>query len=321
MQSPVASSLSPSAPPNFDESRRQQALDALRLVGSLPEPDYDDVVKIAAAICETPIALITLLDRDRQWFKATHGVDGQGTAREHAVCDHAIRQAAPLMEVEDLNADARFADNPEVAAIGARFYAGAPLVTPEGAAIGTVCVIDRTPRTLNATQRTALEALARLTMHLMQHRSGEHDRQVDRILHDAIGLETAASPETAGDYAVVILEVQDLATVERRIGHRLLERELEHLDRELEACLDQARGDSINRVTGSGEFIAVLGAAQCADTMERLDKAIAAAKGRLGVPMLLAHASSRAGEATASVFKRAEKALATKKETLRPEAG
>jgi len=317
MQSPVASSLSPSAPPNFDESRRQQALDALRLVGSLPEPDYDDVVKIAAAICETPIALITLLDRDRQWFKATHGVDGQGTAREHAVCDHAIRQAAPLMEVEDLNADARFADNPEVAAIGARFYAGAPLVTPEGAAIGTVCVIDRTPRTLNATQRTALEALARLTMHLMQHRSGEHDRQVDRILHDAIGLETAASPETAGDYAVVILEVQDLATVERRIGHRLLERELEHLDRELEACLDQARGDSINRVTGSGEFIAVLGSDQASDTLAALQAVADDASSRLARPLLLGAAGGTGEESTSAVFLRADRELSARKDEQR----
>jgi GAF domain-containing protein len=156
--------MTPSTTAVFDETERQRALDALHIVGSLPESAYDDIVKVAAAVCGTPMALVTLIDRDRQWFKARTGLEGVQTERNVAVCDHAIRQPTELMEVGDLTLDARFADNPVLKDIGARFYAGMPLVTEEGAAVGSVCVVDLNPRQLNATQREALQALARITM-------------------------------------------------------------------------------------------------------------------------------------------------------------
>lgn len=155
------------------EAARQQALDSLGLVDTLPEPAYDAVVQLASAICGTPIALISLLDHDRQWFKARVGLDVAQTPRNMAFCEHAIRMQDPLLEVEDAESDPRFSDNPLVTGEPKiRFYAGCPLVDSGGHALGTVCVIDRVPRTLTASQRVALSSLAELTAALMEARRG-----------------------------------------------------------------------------------------------------------------------------------------------------
>ncbi|WP_227999863.1 sensor domain-containing diguanylate cyclase [Mycolicibacterium sp. P1-5] len=129
---------------------------------SLPEQAYNDFAKLASAICGTPIALITLLDEQRQWFKANIGLGVSETPRSQAFCAHAIMDPDHVMTVEDAAADERFATNPLVTGDpGIRFYAGAPLVAPTGEALGTICVIDREPRTLTDTQREALEILSR----------------------------------------------------------------------------------------------------------------------------------------------------------------
>ena len=151
-----------------NEHARQRALDAYRAVDSLPEVAYDDIVRLASMLCDVPIALVSLIDRDRQWFKASCGLEMRETSRDIAFCDHAIRQPGQLMEVPDARNDQRFADNPLVTGSTAfQFYAGMPLVTPSGAAIGTVCVLDQKPRALNESQRQALASLARLTMNLL----------------------------------------------------------------------------------------------------------------------------------------------------------
>src|SRR5579871_2985132 len=145
----------------MDEAQRQRELDRYRVVDSLPDEAYDDIVCLAAAVCGTPTALISMIDRGRQWFKARNGFDRPETRRDEAFCDHAIRAPQQLFEVRDATADARFAANPLVTATnGVRFYAGMPLVTPAGAAIGTVCVLDRVPRALDDAQRASLSALA-----------------------------------------------------------------------------------------------------------------------------------------------------------------
>lgn len=303
--------------PGIDEVERQRALDALHIVGSLPEPAYDDIVKVAAAVCGTPMALVTLIDRDRQWFKARTGVDGVQTERNMAVCDHAIRQPDELMEVGDLSSDARFAQNPLLKDIGARFYAGMPLVTTEGAAVGAVCVLDLNPRELNATQRDALQALARITMRLMEGRSREHDQQVTSLLEDAVAQEGTGAPSTAGAYTVVILELQDLTELAQRVGDRSLDRQLAQLDQVLDRCLQPERGDSINRVTGSGEFIAVLGSDEAADTLARFEQVAQETRQALGVPLLLGAASTSTAEATSAVFLRADQALSAAKDARR----
>jgi len=309
--------MTPSTPVAFDETERQRALDALHIVGSLPEPAYDDIVKVAAAVCGTPMALVTLIDRDRQWFKARTGVEGVQTERNVAVCDHAIRQPTELFEVGDLAQDARFASNPLLKDMDARFYAGMPLVTDQGAAVGAVCVLDVNPRELSTLQREALQALARLTMTLMESRSRERGQEVAAILGHGVADEAALAPTAAGSYSVVILELQDLSALVQRVGERALDRHLQQLDQLLERCLEPARGDSINRVTGSGEFIAVLGTHDAGDTLSKFEQVARDTTEALGSPLLIGAASSSTGEATPAVFLRADQALSAAKDALR----
>jgi diguanylate cyclase (GGDEF)-like protein/PAS domain S-box-containing protein len=150
------------APPARDEATRLAALRELQLLDTLPEPVYDDLVLLAAEICGTPIGLVSLVDSDRQWFKARVGMEVDQTHRDLAFCAHAIVADEPVFVVEDAAKDARFRDNPLVrGAPHIRFYAGAPIVMADGQALGTVCVIDTEPRRVDASQRRALQALAR----------------------------------------------------------------------------------------------------------------------------------------------------------------
>ncbi len=153
------------APMPGNEVKRMKALAEYAVLDTLPEQALDDLVKLASFICGTPIALVSLIDRDRQWFKARVGLPASETPRDMAFCAHAILKPDELMIVPDARSDARFADNPLVTADPSiRFYAGAPLVTPSGEALGTLCVIDRQPRELRPDQKEMLSALARAVM-------------------------------------------------------------------------------------------------------------------------------------------------------------
>jgi len=149
------------APRLSDEARRLAALRELGVLDTLPEAAFDTITATAAQLCGVPIALISLVDAQRQWFKSNVGLTGVAeTPRDVAFCDHAIRDGA-LFEVPDATRDPRFADNPLVTgAPDIRFYAGAPIVMPGGERIGTVCVIDRAPRQLDETRRAMLTHLA-----------------------------------------------------------------------------------------------------------------------------------------------------------------
>lgn len=159
------------APLPHDEVKRLQALHACALLDTPRNPLLDDLTALAARICDTPIALINLVDRDRQWVKSTYGLEGfSETARDISFCAHAILSQS-LLEVTDAAHDVRFHDNPLVLAEpGIRFYAGMPLRDGTGYALGTLCVIDRSPRTLTAAQRESLGSLSRLILPLLEQR-------------------------------------------------------------------------------------------------------------------------------------------------------
>ncbi len=179
----------PLMPP--DETTRLAALGRFEILDSEPEPEFDDLARLAAQICGTPIALVTFVDRDRQWFKARVGVEATETPREHALCAHAILGRTPLV-LPDLSADERFARNPMVTGpMKLRFYAGAPLVTPDGHAIGTVCVLDRVPRELSDDQVEALRALARQALSLLELRRRvrfDRGRSGEALVREASGI-------------------------------------------------------------------------------------------------------------------------------------
>jgi anti-sigma regulatory factor (Ser/Thr protein kinase) len=151
--------LPDAATSSADESARLAALHRYRILDTEPERGFDDLTLLASYICGTPIALITLVDEDRQWFKSRVGLSVRETSRSISFCTHAIEQK-DLYVVPDAATDERFRDNPLVQGEPkVRFYAGAPIITPDGQALGTLCVIDTVPRTLTPAQVEALEAL------------------------------------------------------------------------------------------------------------------------------------------------------------------
>jgi two-component system, NtrC family, sensor kinase len=155
---------------NIDENARIAALNRYSILDTLPEQIYDDVTALASLICGTPISLVSLVDADRQWFKAAVGVEIRETPRSVSFCAHTLGTRATLI-VRDTLEDPRFAANPAVVGEpGIRFYAGAPIIEPNGHVLGTVCVIDTAPRSISPIQVAALEALARHTMALMEMR-------------------------------------------------------------------------------------------------------------------------------------------------------
>ena len=158
------------APIPDNEAERLAALREYQILDTAAEQAYDDIVALAAYLCDVPIAMISLVDESRQWFKSKLGLNQQETPRDVAFCAHAILQAEPLI-VRDALKDARFADSALVTRDPhIRFYAGFPLTSPEGFALGTLCAIDRKPRQLDTEQKTAMHALSRQVMSLLELR-------------------------------------------------------------------------------------------------------------------------------------------------------
>jgi PAS domain S-box-containing protein len=172
----------PEIPAN--ESDRLVALDRYHILDTLPEEVYDDLTQLAADICGTPIALISLVDKDRQWFKSRVGLEATETPRDISFCGHAVAAKATL-NIPDARQDPRFADNPLVASDpNIRFYAGVPLITHDNFALGTLCAIDTQTRNLTDTQIRQLEALSRLVVNQLELRLNRNstESQLDEVL-------------------------------------------------------------------------------------------------------------------------------------------
>jgi PAS domain S-box-containing protein len=180
----------PPVPIPPDEVGRLLSLASYALMDTPPEIDFDDLTRLASQVCQTPVSLITLVGKDRQWFKSHTGTDLTETPRDISICGHAIVGPATFI-VDDLSQDPRFADNPLVTdGPKARFYAGAPLTMPDGHALGTLCVIDVEPRSLRPDQIAALESLSRQAVSQMRLRKSVRSlavsEQYQRSTIDAI---------------------------------------------------------------------------------------------------------------------------------------
>ena len=180
-----------------NEKERLQLLESYSILDTLPETDFDNLTAIASQICNIPISLITLLDTDRQWFKSHHGLDKSETPRDYAFCAHAIHDSNTTFLIEDARQDERFHDNPLVTGDpNVVFYAGVPLTNSAGLPLGTLCVIDHKPNTLNETQLKALQSLADQVMNLLELRRNK------RYLEEAI-LELEQSNQELERFAYV----------------------------------------------------------------------------------------------------------------------
>ncbi|TGE21769.1 GAF domain-containing protein [Hymenobacter aquaticus] len=176
---------------NTSEAERLETLRNYQVLDTPPEDVFDDLAKLAAYICGTPISLVSLIDAERQWFKANVGLDGvESTHREISFCQHAMF-GNDVYEIENAVEDPLFRTNPLVVNDpGIRFYAGAPLITPSGQPLGTLCAIDRVPRRLTEEQREALRILAReVVSHLELRRARlqleQEQRKLDGLLRMA----------------------------------------------------------------------------------------------------------------------------------------
>ena len=151
-----------------DEGKRLEALYQYEILNTLPEKEFDELVELASQICNAPISLITLVDKERQWFKARVGLEVNETSRDVSFCAHAIHHSE-MMIVRDAMQDERFADNPLVLdQPNIRFYAGMPLINPQGYRLGTLCVIDTEARDLSDMQLNALEVLSKQVTRQME---------------------------------------------------------------------------------------------------------------------------------------------------------
>ena len=203
-----------------DEAGRQRALNRLDVLDTPPEPAFEKITRLVTKVLDMPVAAVTLIDRDRQWFKSICGMDGSETTREVAFCDYTIRDTRCL-KVEDAKVDPRFENNPLV--IGAphiRAYLGAPLITPDGYAIGALCAIDYKVRKFSPEQENVLASFADLVMNELElrqtaSRDGLTGLATRRAFVEALGT-AVESHEEAG---LLFLDLDHFKAINDRFGH------------------------------------------------------------------------------------------------------
>jgi diguanylate cyclase (GGDEF)-like protein len=221
----------PAAPKPDNEELRLARLRALNILDTAHEAVFDRLTRLAASIFATPIAALSLVDEDRQWFKSIHGLDVRETPRDQAFCAHAILHPGEVMVVEDAQNDPRFADNPLVLGDpGIRFYAGAPVLDGDGVPLGTLCVIDRVPRGMDAVARAQLADLAAglssaMQLHGALQSLGEISRTdpltgaASRLSFDAALRQLRDNPPRDGSVALIMIDVDGFRLTNEVFGH------------------------------------------------------------------------------------------------------
>ena len=279
----------PPLPPN--ELERLNRLTRLQVLDTPAEESFDAIARIAAAITQAPIGLISLVDADRQWFKARVGLEASETSRSVSFCAHALL-TYDLLEIEDATQDPRFADSPLVrGAPGVRFYAGMPLVMPGGEVIGALCVIDHHPRQLDDGQRQALRVLARSVIVELELRERVHEleREVCRrkqaeagimrlatrdaltslpnraALMDRLHQGIRAARREGTQLGVLFLDLDRFKWINDTLGHDVGDAMLQEMAQRLNATVRDS--DTVARL-GGDEFAVVLPALRRAEDAE-----------------------------------------------------
>jgi diguanylate cyclase (GGDEF)-like protein len=325
----------------IDEQARLAALHELRILDTAPEEIYDDVVALAAEICEMPIAMINFVDGDRQWGKALIGLESSESTRDASFCSRTIQQDGGVLIVPDTTADRVWADNPHVTGSpGLRFYAGAAIVTDEGYALGSVCVADdRMPRELDPSKIEALRVLARQTAsHLkLRRQAAELARANERLrelaIKDALtglanrsffeeALSLALHQRRGGAPGLLFCDMNGFKQINDNLGHHAGD---ELLQLTAQRLTESAReGDLVARLAGD-EFVVlcpeVKDGANLDAFAERLTTAVArptviagtALEPRISIGTATAHP----GEEAAAFLRRADIAMYRVKQEAR----
>ena len=258
----------PPAPLPVTEEERLAALRSYEVLDSACEAAFDNIAELAAQLTDSPIAFVSLTDAERQWFKARHGLPVVEVPREQSFCAWAILDPGKVLVVPDTRLDDRFSDNPLVLGTpDIRFYAGAPLVDRQGAALGTLCVLDRQPREMSPAQQQILERLAETVMTTLELRRAMSEIRrlalVDGLtglpnrpaLLDAVSRAIARQRKEGGCFGLLYFDLDGFKAVNDRQGHATGDAVLQEVARILVATLRE--GDLGARL-GGDEFAAVL---------------------------------------------------------------
>jgi diguanylate cyclase (GGDEF)-like protein len=308
-----------------DEPLRQAALDS-HLITDTPEDDnFNRILRLACAAMAMPVGLISLVDRDRQWFKARIGMETCETPREHSFCAHAILEDDVLV-VEDATLDARFADNPLVDCDGGiRFYAGAPLREAGGQPLGTLCVIDHIPRRLDGRERALLRDMAALVVNQLELRKmagtdGLTGLFTRRLIDELGQRETARARRTHQPLSLALIDIDRFKAINDTFGHAAGDAVLRRLG---PLCRDVLRPqDHLGRYGGE-ELVVVMPNTELSDAkhvLERLRDTVSRLRvGEIpdGRPVTVSIGAARLEERDANVggiLQRADAALYRAKE-------
>lgn len=249
------------------EKERLEELARYSILDSTPEESFDRITRIAKKVMDVPIALISLVDEHRQWFKSKQGLSACETARDISFCTHAIEKNQPFI-VTDALKDERFCNNPLVTGDPyIRFYAGIPLKSPQGFNLGTLCVIDREPRELSFQNIEILRDLARLVVDEMELRSlasfdcltGLHRRN---SFLEAANTELQRSIRYGSNFSIITFDIDHFKRINDTFGHAVGDLVLQHIS---ELCRQNLRNIDIAARFGGEEFVILLPETDLAD--------------------------------------------------------